>query len=97
MGLELAVPRSVVPSLSAVAAAFAGAGLTGMLVMVDNQMLAFGAPPPERWADARFRFPAGTVTIVRRPTGLAVVVFGNADAALQEVQRRVADVLTRMD
>jgi|CXWL01.1.fsa_nt_gi hypothetical protein len=96
MGLELTVTTATPPSLARIITAFADAKLTCMLVMVDNRMLTPGAAPPDSWSDARFRFMAGTVTIVRRPTGLAVVVFGNADAALQEAQRTVAEVLTRL-
>jgi hypothetical protein len=35
------------------------------------------------------------VTLTRRPDGVAVVVFGNADAPLQAAQRQIADLLMK--
>jgi len=90
MGLERVV-AVVPPSISEIAAKLAG---IGMVVMVDNQFLAPGKPPPATWNDLRVKTPAGTVSIVRRgPDSLAVVVFGNADDALRGVQERIAAVL----
>lgn len=64
-----------------------------MLAMVDGQLWMPGAPPPAVWRELRLRTPAGTVTLARRPGGVAVVVFGNADDELVAVQRRVAEAL----
>ena len=52
-----------------------------------------GAIPPAVWRDARIRTPAGVVTLRRVPSGVAVVVFGNADDALRAAQRTIAETL----
>jgi hypothetical protein len=61
--------------------------------MVDNALRPASAAPPDEWRDVRLRTPAGMVTLRRQPDGVAVIVFGNADAALQAVQRAVADAV----
>ncbi len=92
MGMELVVHSShvVFPQLLT---ALAARGLNGLVAMVDGQLQPMGATVPEAWRDVRLRFPVGTVTLTRRPDGVAVVVFGNADAGLQDAQRLVAEVL----
>lgn len=65
-----------------------------VVLMVDGQLRMPNAPLPEAWSDVRLRTPGGTVSVKKRPGGLAVVVFGNADAALEEAQRRVAAALS---
>jgi hypothetical protein len=69
------------------------AGLGGMVAMIDGQLVMPAAPPPPSWRDVRFRFGAGMVTVSRRPGALALVVFGNADPALQEVVARFQTAL----
>ena len=51
------------------------------------------ATPPVTWRDARLRTPAGVVTLRRVPSGVAVVVFGNADEPLRTAQRTIAQTL----
>lgn len=94
MGLEIVVPIEGAVPLAAAVARLDAAGTPCLIVMVDGNLQAPGAPPPaEGWRDVRLGTPAGTVTLARRPGGVAVVVFGNADDALREMQRRVADAL----
>jgi hypothetical protein len=96
MGMELAVQRAAESvSIRAVLAALAQAGMVCTIMMVDGQLVMPGSEPAAGWRDLRLRTPSGMVTVARRPTGLAVVVFGNADAGLQEAQRRVAEALER--
>jgi hypothetical protein len=78
-----------VPVLDALAAA----GLPSAVAMVDNALRPPAAPPPEEWRDVRLRTPAGMVTLRRRPDGVAVVVFGNADEPLQAAQHTIAETL----
>lgn len=90
MGLErvVAIPP---PSIAEVNARLAG---IGVVVMADNRFLAPGQPLPATWSDLRVRTPSGTISLVRRADGVAVVVFGNADDALRETQERIAEVLS---
>jgi len=61
--------------------------------MVDGALHAPSAPIPDGWRDVRLKTYAGAVTIKRREDGIAVIVFGNADAALQAAQRTIADAV----
>lgn len=93
MGLELVVERAVPLSFPSLLERLAALGLAASIVMVDGALAAPGANPPNEWRDVRLRTRAGTVTLARRPGGVAVLVFGNADAALQQAQRAIADAL----
>jgi hypothetical protein len=64
-----------------------------VVMMVDGGLVMPSAPPPEKWQEVRLRTPAGTVTLKRREKAIAVVVFGNADPVLQEMQKRIAEAL----
>lgn len=93
MGLEVVVPRLGVVALASLLERLAAAGLPSTVAMVDNVLQGPGATPPAVWRDARIRTPAGIVAIRRVQSGVAVVVFGNADEALQAAQRTVAEAL----
>ncbi len=94
MGLEAFAPRAEVPALSALVDELHAAGLEVMVVMIDGALVSPRAPKPEAWRDVRVRTPAGTLTLLRRDGGIAVVVFGNADEPLRAMQQRLAAVLT---
>jgi hypothetical protein len=92
MGLERLAPHPD-RSLPEIVAALAAAGVTAILVMIDNAFVVPGRPLPEAWRDARVKTPAGTVTLARRPDGIAVVVFGNADEPLRAAQDAILRAL----
>jgi hypothetical protein len=93
VGLEIVVPRERPLPLGPVLDALGRAGVTAVVAMADNALRPSGAPPPEEWRDVRLRTAAGMVTLRRQTAGIAVLVFGNADAALQAAQRAVADAV----
>jgi hypothetical protein len=93
MGLEVVVPRVASVELAALLDRLGAAGLPSGLAMVDNVLQGPGATPPPVWRDARLRTPAGIVTLRRVPSGVAVVIFGNADEPLRAAQRTVAETL----
>ena len=93
MGLEVVVPRVASVDLAAFLDRLGAAGLPTALAMVDNVLQGPGAIPPTVWRDARLRTPAGVVTLRRVPSGVAVVVFGNADEPLRAAQRTIAETL----
>jgi hypothetical protein len=93
MGLEVVVPRVASVELAALLDQLGAAGLPSALAMVYNVLQGPGAIPPAVWRDARIRTPAGVVTLRRVPSGVAVVVFGNADDALRAAQRTIAETL----
>ena len=93
MGLEVVVPRVSTVALATLLDRLAAAGLPSALAMVDNVLQGPGATPPASWRDARLRTPAGVVTLRRVPSGIAIVVFGNADEPLRSAQRTIAETL----
>lgn len=93
MGLEILVPCRTPFPLAGMLGALGHAGLPSTVAMVDNVLQGPGAMVPEEWRDVRLRTPAGTVTLRRQPSGVAVIVFGNADEKLRDAQRRVAELL----
>jgi hypothetical protein len=93
MGLEVVVPRVASVELAVLVHQLGVAGLPSALAMVDNVLQGPGAIPPAVWRDARIRTPAGVVTLRCVPSGVAVVVFGNADDALRAAQRTIAETL----
>ena len=92
MGMEEVVSCNDV-DFAALLAALAARGLRGMVAMVDGVLQMPGATVAPSWRDVRLRFPAGTITLARRPGGVAVVVFGNADETLRAAQRQVVEAL----
>jgi len=94
MGMTRTVPASGAPDLGALLAKLAGAGLPSAVLMIDQQLVAPGAPPPARWREARLKTPAGTVTLKLDGGAIAVTVFGNADPPLQAAQETIARLLS---
>ncbi len=93
MGLTRDVVVAQIPSLATLLERLAAAGLPSALLMVDNQLVSPRLPPPSQWSDVRLKTPAGTITLKRRPDGVALTVFGNADAALLAAQELVVAAL----
>ena len=93
MGSEIVVPRPSPCLLAPLLERLAASGFPSSVAMVDNQLWSPRAAPPGQWRDVRLRTPGGIVTLVHRAEGVAVVIFGTADAVLQEAQRRVAEAL----
>ena len=96
MGLEVVVARTAPCPLGSLLDRLKADGITATLAMVDGVLQGPGATPPAAWRDARLRTPAGMVALRRASAGIVVVVFGNADAALQAMQRRIADTLRQL-
>src|SRR5690242_7990675 len=94
MGLEEAVAKSPAEvSLRSLLERLASGGLPTTIIMVDGALVPPSAPPPSTWREVRLRTPAGMVTLASRGGAIAVTVFGNADAALRDAQRKVAEAL----
>jgi hypothetical protein len=93
VGLEVVVPRVPSVGLLTILERLAASGLPSTLAMVDDVLQGPGATPPTAWRDVRLRTPAGMVTLRRVPSGVAVVVFANADEPLRAAQRTIAETL----
>jgi hypothetical protein len=96
VGLEIVVPRVSPVSLPTLLERLAASGLPSTLAMVDNVLQGPGATPPAVWRDVRLRTPAGVVTLRRVPSGVAVIVFGNAEDPLRSAQRTIAETLVAL-
>jgi hypothetical protein len=57
-------------------------GDTPRLTMIDGELAFPDEEPPSAWRELRIGLIGGMVTVRRLPDGVAVVVWGNADAAL---------------
>ena len=93
MGMEIVVLRTARFELVGLLSALAAKGLPSTIVMVDNALHPPTAEPPVGWRDVRLKTPAGMVSLKRRDDGIALVVFGNADAALESAQQQIAEAL----
>ena len=93
MGLEVTVDGA--RPLAEALARLAEGGAPSTIVMIDGALVMPGAPPPPGWRDVRVKTPAGTFALKRRGDAVSVVAFGNADAAAQAMQQRLADALRR--
>ena len=93
MGLELVAAGAAARSLPSIAAALAAAEIAAVVVMIDGALVAPGPLADSAWRDVRVRAQEGTLTLQKRGADVAVVVFGNADAALRDLQARVVAAL----
>ena len=94
MGLTHSVAVRRAPDLSALLDGLERTGLPSALLMVDNQLVAPGAPPPAAWLDVRLKTPAGTIALKLDGGRVHVTVFGNADVALLAARDRIALLLS---
>jgi hypothetical protein len=83
-------------TLGALLTRLAQLGLRCTIVMIDGTLVMPNVPPPPRFDDVRLKTPAGTLALKRRSDGVAVVAFGNADAALQAAQQQIVDALNTL-
>src|SRR4051812_17641293 len=98
MGMTIEVPRAPeTVSIKSLLGALKASGFPTTVMMIDGQLVMPNAEPPPTWRDIRLRTPGGAVTLARRESAIAVVVFGNADAAAQQAQRRVADAIEQLE
>lgn len=74
-------------------AALATAGFTCQVLAVDGQLVHPTAPVPASWREVRVRTPAGMITLRQQGGEVALIVFGNADAALLAARDRLAAAL----
>jgi hypothetical protein len=93
MGMELLVTPPPGWTLSALLTRLGQSGLPCTIVMVDGALVMPNVAPPAQFADVRLKTPAGTLALKRHSDGVAVVAFGNADAALQAAQQQIVEAL----
>lgn len=91
MGLDQKVTlTTALPPWSALAATMAARGLPLQLRMIDNELAFPDETPPDTWRELRVSTPAGMITLRREADGIRLVIWGNADAALQAACQTLA-------
>src|SRR5262245_22894775 len=90
MGMEqVATFSGAAPSWPAIRNRLAAAGLTPQMRMIDNLPAFPDEEPEEIWQELRLGLATGMVTLRREPGRIRVIVWGNADPALQRDQEAV--------
>jgi hypothetical protein len=94
MGLSRTVTcPTPLPPWPAVQARFATAGLSVQMRMIDGQLAFPDELPPDDWSELRLAAAAGMFTLRRTAGRVAIVVWGNADTALQTAAATAAQAL----
>src|SRR4051812_33992118 len=92
MGMQLSVLPAPGRELTwaALRATLADRGVAVHRRMTDGKLVLPAPEPPAVWRELRMSLPGGMVSLRREGGGLAVVVWGNAPADLQQAQRQLA-------
>ena len=92
MGMDLRVSfgGKESPTWPAVAAAMAARGWAVTMRMIDNELAFPDETPPESWREIRVGADGAMVTVRRTGDGVALVAWGNADAAQRRLWNRLA-------
>ena len=92
MGMEHRItPAPGAPiTWDAIAALLTGCKYPVDVRMIDGELAFPGEQPPADWREVRVGTPAGMITLRREPDALAVVTWGNADAALHQAWNTLA-------
>jgi hypothetical protein len=94
MGLTHSVAVRGAPDLRALLDGLQRAGLPSALLMIDNQLVPPGAPPPAAWSDVRLKTPAGMIALKLEDGHVHLTVFGNTDGPLLAARDRIALLLS---
>ena len=90
MGMERIVTfAGSAPSWPAIRDRLAAAGITPQMRMIDNLPAFPDEEPDESWTELRVSLGGGMVTLRREPSRIRVIIWGNADAALERDQETV--------
>lgn len=96
MGLERQISFTTLPTWETLRTRFAAAGFQLQMRMIDNMPAFPDEVPDADWSEVRFTLGRGMLTLRRAGTALSVIVWGNADAALQQDQAAVVQILTEL-
>jgi len=64
--------------------------------MIDGELAFPDETPPETWRELRVGTPHGMITLRREPDGIALVVWGNADAKMRQAWNALTWGLMRL-
>lgn len=92
MGVELKVQFTdrTIPEWSVVSSKLTNSGYPVTIRMIDGQLAFPDEQPPEDWRELRLGTHAGMVTVRREADGIKLVIWGNAEQALQQARNALA-------
>lgn len=91
MGMDLQVVfPAAAPGWPAVAERLATRGLAVQMRMIDGELAFPDEAPPDGWRELRVAADGHMVTVRRSEAGVALVVWGNADAAQRRLWHALA-------
>ena len=92
MGMDLRVSfgSKDTPTWPAVVATMQARGWGVTMRMIDNELAFPDETPPESWRELRVAADGAMVTVRRTGDGVALVAWGNADAAQRRLWHRLA-------
>ena len=92
MGMDLRVSfgSEATPTWPAADAAMLARGWGVTMRMIDNELAFPDETPPESWRELRVAADGAMVTVRRAADGVALVAWGNADAAQLRLWHRLA-------
>ena len=92
MGMDLRVSfgERQLPTWPTVVAAMSARGWALSMRMIDNELAFPDEAPPESWRELRVGADGAMVTARRVGDGVALVAWGNADAAQRRLWHRLA-------
>jgi hypothetical protein len=98
MGLDqkIVIPSQKIPSWPSLAQRLTEQGIPLQLRMIDGQLAFPDETPHETWHELRISLPSGMVTLRREEDGLRLVIWGNAELALQEACHTLAQTITSL-
>ena len=86
MGMDQKVlfPPAKMPTWQQVAELLADRKFPVQMRMIDGELAFPDEVPPETWRELRVGTPHGMITLRREADGIALVVWGNADANMRQ-------------
>jgi len=98
MGMDRKVlfPGEKMPQWKAVVEHLARKNLPIQMRMIDGQLAFPDQEPPADWRELRIGTAGGMITIKREADGVRLVIWGNADANLQQAWQTLADSWAQM-
>lgn len=93
MGMSIVIQYpDTPPSWSAIRQGLIEKGVTPLMRMINGELSYPDEDPPENWGELRISIGPGMISLRKGADTLECVVWGNADATLQEHWKLLADV-----
>jgi hypothetical protein len=84
MDQKVIVPPEKTPAWTDLQAFLAAKNLPVQMRMIDGELAFPEEAPPDDWRELRVSMAAGMITMRRESDGIALIIWGNADANLRQ-------------